>query len=255
MTKLAYVSDVFLDDFKTNFNEKYLPLYLNENKKEIRSIFSAPENLIESSIEFECEELVLESTDPDASKKNVKIIWEALKHLSISEASSEKIWVALENTYFLDYHMDQIKLIKSKNREKNIASRTIFNNGKKRSLIINSLASLWWIAYYTIDEGNPQNKYYYTDRFIEGSYRGNAVAFFSSNLVSNKEIVLGALGAIFELVDSKKMSENRYSYAGANKILNLKGGVVILDSLNREEIKKIVKSNLLKVNGVRVIEK
>ena len=222
MSKLKYVTDVFLDDFKTNFKSKYLPLYMKGDKEKIREIFSNSENVLESSFEFEYEELVLESVDP-------------------------------ENTYYLDYHLDQLKMITGKKKEASIMSRTIFNNGNKRSLMINNISILWWIAYYTYDE-RLEDPYYYTKRFLAGSYRGNAVAYFSSNLVSNKEIVLGTLEAIYELIDENKMIENRFSYSNANKILNLVGGVVVLDFLSKDEIKNIVKENLLNTEKIKLIE-
>lgn len=252
MKKLVYVSDDFLDEYKTNFNSNYLPLYLEGDKEKIKEIFSNPENVIESSIEFDYADLVLESEDPDANRKNMRIIWESLKHLSISEASNEKMWIALENTCYLDYHLDQLKLITGSNREKSIISRTIFNNGIKRSLIVNSIASLWWIAYYTINP-DAEDPFYLTNRFMKRTYRGNTIAYFSSNLVSNKNIVLGTLEAIYELIDEGKMIENRYSYSSANKLLNLTGGVVILDLLSKDEIKKIVKDNLLKMEKVKLL--
>lgn len=253
MSKLKYVTDVFLDDFKTNFKSKYLPLYIKGDKEKIREVFSNSENILESSFEFEYEELVLESVNPDASIKNIQIIWESLSGLSITEAENEKVWVALENTYYLDYHLDQLKMITGKKKEASIMSRTIFNNGNKRSLMINNISILWWIAYYTYDE-RLEDPYYYTKRFLSGSYRGNAVAYFSSNLVSNKEIVLGTLEAIYELIDENKMIENRFSYSNANKILNLVGGVVALDFLSKDEIKNIVKENLLNTEKIKRID-
>ncbi|GAB6745681.1 hypothetical protein BOVMAS37_09550 [Streptococcus uberis] len=251
MSNVLYVTDIFLDDYKTNFALKYLPFYVKNDRKSILNIFQNEENVIDSKIKFEYKELFLESQDPDANKKNLKIIWESLNHLTPIEAANEKIWVALENTYYLDYHLDQLSLITGKNRETSIISRTIFTQGNKRSLLINNLSSLWWIAYYTVDYNNS-NIYYYSDRFMNGSYRGNAIAYFSSNLVSNKEIVLGTLDAIYELIDNGKMIENRYSYTASNKILNLAGGVIILDLLSRQEIKELVLENLLKMENVKV---
>ena len=144
-------------------------------------------------------------------------------------------------------------MITGKKKEASITSRTIFNNGNKRSLMINNISILWWIAYYTYDE-RLEDPYYYTKRFLSGSYRGNAVAYFSSNLVSNKEIVLGTLEAIYELIDENKMLENRFSYSNANKILNLVGGVVVLDFLSKNKIKNIVKENLLNTEKIKVVE-
>lgn len=252
MNNLVYVTDDFLDEFKTNFNDKYLPLYENNNRTEIEKLFSNPNNIIESSTLFQYKPLVLESENPDSAKQNIRIIWESLSHLSISEAENEKLWVALENTYYLDYHLDQLSLITGKNRKSSIESRTIFTRGKKRSLVINNLSVLWWIAYYTYDEKNPNNPFFYSDYFVDGTYRGNAVGYFSSNIVSNKEITLGTLEAIKELVENNKMIENRYAYTNSNKILNQIGGVRVLDTLSRSEVKKIIINNLLDTDKIRI---
>ena len=53
MNKLKYVTDIFLDEFSTNFKSKYLGLYLNNDADEIKEIFSNPQNIRESSFEFE----------------------------------------------------------------------------------------------------------------------------------------------------------------------------------------------------------
>lgn len=252
MKSIKYVTDQFLDEFKTNFEDKYLHLFENNKTEEIGNIFSKRENVIESSKTFEYKPLILESEKPDAIKCNVRIIWESLKNLDISEAENEKLWVALENTYYIDYHMDQLSLIKGKNRKTSIKSRTVFTQGKKRSLMLNNLSILWWIAYYTFDEKNKRNPFYYTDYFVDGSYRGNAVGYFSSNIVSNREITLGALEAIKEMTDKKMMIENRYSYTNTNKILNQIGGVRILDTLSRSSIKEIVFNNLLDTENIQI---
>ena len=143
MSKLKYVSDEFLDDFKTNFHSKYLLYYINNDKEKIINLFSDTNNVYDSLNEFEYKELILESLDSEAPKKNVEIIWESLKHLTIAEAENEKIWVALENTYYLDYHLDQLSNINGTTREASITARTIFNRGNKMNTtdkIINDLA-------------------------------------------------------------------------------------------------------------------
>ena len=71
-----------------------------------------------------------------------------------------------------------------------------------------------------------------------------AVALLSSNIISNKEIALGILEAVKVLVEEKGMVVNRYSYSEAGKILNEVGGVRILDTLTREEVKAILIKNL-----------
>lgn len=249
---IKYVTDEFLENFKVNFKTDYLSLYKTNNKEEIAKIFSNPENVHESSTNFEYVPLKLEVVEGEAIKENIRTLWNSLKHISISEAESEKMWVALANTYYIDYHLNQLKLISAKDKDRSIESRTIFNQGHKRSLTINNLSLLWWVAYYTVDVQHPSNPFHLTDFFIDGAFRGNAVIWFSSNIVSNKDISLGILDAIKELTEQNKMIVNRYSYSNANKILNQIGGVRMLDMLTREEVKEIICANLLDTEKIRV---
>ncbi|HDR4367324.1 MULTISPECIES: DUF6339 family protein [Bacillus cereus group] len=249
---ITYVTDEFLENFKVNFKTDYLPLYKTNNTVEITKLFSNPGNVHESSTVFDYVPLKLEIVDGEAAKENIRTLWSSLKHISISEAESEKMWVALANTYYVDYHLNQLNLISSQDKDRSIESRTIFNQGHKRSLMINNLSLLWWIAYYTVDVEHPSNPFHLTDFFVEGAFRGNAVAWFSSNIISNKAISLGILEAIKELAEQDKMIVNRYSYSNANKILNQIGGVRILDMLTREEVKEIICTNLLDTEKIRV---
>lgn len=252
ISNLKYVTDEFLDVFKTNFKSDYLPLYKSKNSDKILEIFSNQNNVLTSSTTFNFRPLKLESENKNAVKENVRILWDSLKHISISEAESEKMWVAILNTYYLEYHLDQLSSLPDKGLDQSIESRTIFTQGSKRSLAINNLSLLWWLAYYTIDDENTENPFHLTDFFVEGSYRGNAMIWFSSNIISNKNIALGILDAIKELVETNQMILNRYSFANSNKILNQIGGVRILDILSREEVKNIILDNLLESEKIRI---
>ncbi|HLR66906.1 MAG TPA: DUF6339 family protein [Virgibacillus sp.] len=251
MNNLIYVTDGFLDEFKTNFEEKYLQLYKSGDVDKIKKIFQNPENILKSEKKFTFKPLKLESQNPDSTIENIKTIRKSLGNLNPTEAENEKLWVALENTYYLEYHLDQLNLINSKNINKSIKGRTIFTESRKRSLMMNNLGILWWIGYYTIDS-DSSDPFYYTRYFVEEPYRGHALAYMSSNIVSNKEIVLGTLQAIKQLVDNNKLIRNRYSFTNANKILNQIGGVRIIDTLSREEVKEIILDNLLETNKIRI---
>lgn len=253
--KVKYVSDSFLDDFKTNFEFEYLQMYKDNDFSQLSTYFSNPENVIESDIEFNFQPLRLEkNVNDNFALDNVQILWNSLGHLTPTVASSEKVWIAMENTYYLDYHLNQLEMIDGKNRDQSIRSRTIFSNGRKRSLFINNLALLWWIAYYLIDDDKEENRFHLVEYFLKGVYRGNAISFFSSNFVSNKNLGLGVIEAIKELVEEERMVENRFSYSNSNKILNQLGGVKILDVLTRDEVKAIIKSNLLTMPKIRICE-
>lgn len=48
------------------------------------------------------------------------------------------------------------------------------------------------------------------------------------------------------------MIVNRYSYTNSNKLLNQTGGVKILETLSRSEVKKIILENLLDTEKIRI---
>lgn len=249
--ELIYTKDKFLNVFKSRFTEDYLDLYLQSKTDEIESLFSDTENMIKTGIEFEYTPLKLESEDSNATLENIKIIHESFGFLTATEAAQEKLWIALLNNYYINYHMDQISRIE-RNREQSIRSMTIFTSGRKRSLFQNNLSLLWWIGYYIYDD-DADDPYHLIRFFVDGRYRGNSIAYLSSNIVSNKKIILGSLEAIRDLVKNNIIKETRYSYTETNKLLNQIGGVSLIDSLSREEIYNLVTKELIKMGKVSLI--
>ena len=248
---IKYVTDEFLKEFKNEFLVKYAHLYKSNEIDKLKSVFSDPNHVIETSIEYEYEPLEVEPKEYDADivRRNIRRVWESLKVLTPVQAEMEKIWVALAHTDYLEYQMgifnSQIANPDNKKREESsLKSRTIFVNGAKRSLAIHNLAILWWLAYYFRDDQNIENPYHLIDFFVSTPYRGNAVALLSSNIISNKEIALGILEAVKVLIEKERMVVNRFPYSEAGKILNEVGGVRILDTLTREEVKDILIKNL-----------
>ena len=248
---IKYVTDEFLKEFKNEFLVKYAHLYKSNEMDKLKAIFSDPNHVIETSIEYEYEPLEVEPKEYDADivRRNIRRVWESLKVLTPVQAEMEKIWVALAHTDYLDYQIgifnSQIANPDNKKREESsLKSRTIFVNGAKRSLAIHNLAILWWLAYYFRDDQNIEAPYHLIDFFVSTPYRGNAVALLSSNIISNKEIALEILEAVKVLIEEEGMVVNRFPYSEAGKILNEVGGVRILDTLTRKEVKAILIKNL-----------
>lgn len=239
---LLYVSDSFLSSYKSEFNSKYLSLYKNEEKQKLKEIFDIQDNntIIKSSSSFEFQPLIKESNKIDTIE-NVKRLYSSLKNISKTEAENEKLWVGLSNTYYLDYHIEQLN---EANNDKGIASRAHFTQGSKRALVLNNLSLLWWLAHHTYDDSNKENPYEATEFLVNNSTRGDLMIFLSSNIISNKNIVLGILDALKELSETINLNLNRYAYSNSNKILNQIGGTKILDVLSRQEVKDLVVENL-----------
>jgi len=167
----------------------------------------------------------------------------------------EKIWVALENTSYLEYFLNELHNLRHHTDVDNrIYNRTFMSgkNGDKRSQLLNELSHMWWIAHYTYDNNSP-DPYHLTKFFVSKPYRGNAVSFFSSNIVSNRELCLGILDGIKKLVDSDTIELNRYAFSESTKIMNIIAGVKLIDLLDRNEITDIIIKELPKAEKIILV--
>lgn len=261
---IPFTDDKFLDDLKQDFFIDLLKKYKNlgaieDVKSSIADKFKSP-NIKESGIKFNFEPLLLGSdSDEDLSltSENIKRVHRSLSVLTPSQAAMEKIWVALLNTHYIDYHLHVIRQLQGEqDADQKIWDRTFMTgrNGDKRQQLMNNLSLLWWIAYYTYDQINTDNPYHLTEFFVSVPYRGNAIAFFSSNIHGNRNITLGILDGIKYLVDHNTITVNRYAYSNASKIINIVAGIKLIDLMTREDIKRIIIEELPKTDNVNLVE-
>lgn len=257
MTNLQYMRDDYLEQMKDEFDPKWLGLYRNQSEFMIRHELESAGALISSHINYEYKPLTVEPDEynPMVVRRNIRALWESLGHLTAVEAEQEKIWLGLLHSDYLTYHLERMDYLRRKasNPEKSMTSNTIFNNGAKRGLVINHLSLYWWIVYYLYDADHPSNPFHLIDFFVSIPYRGNAVAFFSSNFISKKALALGILDGIKYLVDRERIKLNRKTYSEANKLMNQIGGLRILDTLTREEVRHIIIEQLVDMDGVTTL--
>ncbi len=260
---IPFTDDKFLEEIRADFYSSLLEKYKNLSdikkvKEDIINLFKSP-NIKESDIKFIFEPLMLgadENEDNTMVIENVKRIHKSLGVLTPTQASMEKIWVALLNTYYLDYHLHVIRQLQGR-RDANevIYDRTFLlgpiHSGKRRQMM-NNLSLLWWIGHYTYDQDNTSNPYHLTEFFLNTPYRGNSVAFFSSNIHGNKNITLGILDGIKHLVDNNVITVNRYAYTNSSKIINIIAGIKLVDLMSRDSIKNIIIDELPKTELINL---
>jgi len=262
---VTYVNEDFLDDIKSDFYTNLVEVYKNLGpiesvKTEIGEIFSK-QGVNDSDIKFTYEPLKLGSDEDEDNRlaaENIKRVYQSLSILTPSQAAMERVWVALLNTHYLDYHLHVIRGLQgSKDASKKIYDRTFLKgpvHSDKRRLMMNNLSVLWWIGYYTHDSAHPTNPFHLTDFFASTPYRGNAIAFFSSNIHGSRDVTLGILEGVKHLVESGVISVNRYAYTNSSKIINIIAGVKLVDMMTREEVKKIIIEELPKSDGILVVK-
>lgn len=254
--KLKFISDDTLMDLRTNF-EAYKEHYYTKDNDWFNHYFQEEGRVIESKIDFEMPALNFREEYAVSDKENVKIIYEALKHLTVAQATQERLWAGLAHLQLRDFSYYRLKIELQDKKDLRINTALFFKNGNKRSLFVHILARLWWVGYMTYDETNLSNPYWLTDFFCEKDFSARCVVFFSSNFTSNRNITTGILKSIIKLQE-KGIAIKRDHFVQANKYLNVVGGALILDMLKTDEVEDMVVKYLTKYYGLenneRVVE-
>lgn len=243
--KLKFIADETLMDLRTNY-EAYKEYYYTKDDEWFDSYFQQPGRVIESKIEFEMPELNYHDDYVISDKENVKRIYDSLKHLTVSQATQEKLWAGLAHLQFREYTYYRLRKELIDKNDKRINTGLFFkHNGKKRALFVHILARLWWVGYMTYDETNKNNPYWLTEFFCEKDFSARSTIFFSSNFTSNRIITKGILKTLIKWRKSG-IAIKRYHFVEANKYLNIVGGAMILDMLTTEEVEEMVDGYLKK---------
>lgn len=246
--KIKFLSEDTLQDLRANF-ETYKTHYYKKDDEWFDEYFKEEGRLIESKIDFEKPVFNDDENYMVSDFENVKVIYEALKHLTVSQATQERLWAGLAHVQLRDYIYYRIDKDIEKKNDKRIQSAVFFTNGAKRSLFVHALARLWWVGYMTYDENHKENPYWLTEFFCSADFSARCVVFFSSNFTSNTAITRGILRALVELRD-EGVEIKRAHLVEANKYLNISGGAMVLDLLEEDEVKGMIGKRLRKVFSI-----
>ncbi|MCA1054301.1 hypothetical protein LCM10_04815 [Rossellomorea aquimaris] len=236
--KLKFISDECLMDLRSNF-DAYKSYYYNQDHLWFDEYFSSEGRVIDSNISFEEPEMNRDEDFAISDLENVKVIYESLKHLTVSQATQERLWAGLSHLQLRDFSFYRLKKDFENENDKRINTSLFFKNGNKRSLFVHILARLWWVGYMTYDESSENEPYRLTEFFCEKDFSARCVVFFSSNFTSNKNITRGILKSLLKLKECG-VSIKRDHFVQATKYLNVVGGAMILDMLNVDEVEEMI---------------
>lgn len=194
---------------------------------------------LESRISYQKANLILpnpgEGSKTDA--ENAKRIHHSLKNLTPSQATDQRIWTYLTHNVYQEYMAARwLQKVSKGSLERYFA-------GTNRLLIRNGIARLWWYGYLTYDEMRV-NPYELTEFAL--SNQDIVFSLFERNLANSRNWLVNTLGIIKNLKDdypSMTSSKNMNSLA---KYFNFCGGVALLDSMAKEDIKKLIENWILK---------
>lgn len=181
--------------------------------------------------------------DHDLSKQDVENVirlYSAMKDLTETQASDERLWAGLTHGDFWKYMYLRWNIRKSSGDPVTLTQTRYFYrtcDGGRRALFTNSLARLWWIGKLTYSSGR-KNPFELT-QYMSEDFSTKSLVLFSSNYTSSPNIVQGLFEALLTL-DREGFTYGRKSrdvYYQATRYLNIFGGTHILDYYTEEEIK------------------
>ncbi|MFV8829535.1 DUF6339 family protein [Alkalihalobacterium sp. APHAB7] len=246
--KLQFISDETLMDLRSNY-DAHKDHYYTKNNEWFNDYFKENGRILESNISFEIPTLNMDENYLLSDQENVKILYDALKDLTVSQATQERLWSGLAHLQLREFTYYRLKNELLEHNDKRINTALFFKNGNKRSLFVHILARLWWVGYMTYDEENKDNPYWLTEFFCNSDFSARCVVFFSSNFTSNRNITKGILKSLVKLKE-KGIPIKRDHFVQANKYLNVVGGAMILDMLTSDEVEQMVDKHLYKHFGV-----
>mgnify|MGYP003582717447 CR=1 FL=1 len=236
---LDFFKEVSLETLRRNI-EINLKNYDSSTNEWIFNFFEGNSPFLEFKKDFPDFELDTSFENPAKSDfKNLKILYSALKGLSIGEASSENLWAGMSHGNFWDYikyrNFSEKKII----TEESVKNSFFFSHGKRISLITHPLSKLWWTGYLIYDE-NRKNPFELLEVF-KNNFEEKLFYLFSSTLSNSPSITKAFLSAIHDF-EKNGVKINTKLFQEVITYLNILAGTYILDYFEVEELKeKIIK--------------
>lgn len=230
--KLQFLPEAELFTLKGNI-ESNLKYYTRETNEWITNFFDGGSPFKDFKTEVNDFDLDVSFNKPeDSDLENIKRIYTNLRSLTETQASDERLWAGLAHGQFWSYMRYRWSLDKIDPSELDIRGRYFFGHSKKRSLISNALAKLWWYGKYTYSE-NRENCFELTEYLSRDLTKARLL--FSSNFSSNPTITRAFLRGMID-VEKSGGRVTREVFGETIKYLNLLGGTYILDAFSEEEL-------------------
>lgn len=242
--KIKYIAEDGLLMLKSNadiiFNE-----VVDKKNKSILELFH-DEQLVKET-PHEIEKFELDMSQPYGKEsltdsENVQRVYNHMKHLSDSQASDERIWVAYTLCEQLEYMSYRWKV----NNADGMLNRYFFKYSAQRSLFRNGISRLWWIGRVTYDEKRQDpyelTKFLFKDQDFLESICGR-------NIFNNLTVQRAVISAIYD-AENTGVIIKRATVREISKYVNLLGGIYLLDMLSYQEIYNKVYAKINSISEV-----
>lgn len=232
--KIKYLTEDGILMLKNNKKSAYKEIILGN--KTLSDYLSDCDYIKESSIEMEDFTLTMDAPkgkEALTDAENVQRVYGHLKGLSDSQASDERIWVAMALGHQCAYMKFRWKI----ENEDEMLNRYFFNYSPQRSLFRNGMARLWWIGRVTYDE-DREDSYEFTKFICKDQDFIETIC--GRNIFNNPKVMKATIAALFD-ANKNGRDMTRKLVRSVGKYVNLLAGTYIIDFIEYNEIYTKVK--------------
>lgn len=240
MTKARLLGTAQLETLRVNIagNAKQYALpaswlagYFQGNDWSLSSSLELPDEL---SLQVPTDESLL------LDLENTRILYSALKHLTPTQASDERLWAYLTHVTFWPYMRARWgveKYLENPRLADVVQERYFFMSDRPRALIRNGIARLWWYGYTTYDD-TRDDPFELTAVLLKNLDVAQSV--LERAFSRNRTVAHAVLSVLRKLEQDGTPFYDRAKVRELAKFLVQLGGVTIIDALGRPEIEQIV---------------
>ena len=187
-------------------------------------------------------------THNDSEYMNVVSFYGAMREkLTPKQASNPYLWAWLTHCHYWKYtheRWSREEMSEDMIKQRFFCSFQTKNpEGNRVGFLRNSISRLWWFGYLTYQD-DAKKPYELTELMLSNSDLCQNV--MERNFSMNREVTIGILSAIKEINDDPNMRDvgavnngDHYEWRPLCKYINRYGGAVLLDTLDRNDIKQL----------------
>lgn len=237
---ICYMKDKAMTELKVNITANKDRYHLSEPW--VENFFKDSSWFLQSNIRVGSDIELVQPKSPTEhyDLENTKLIYTAFKHLTVTQATEERLWAHLSHTTFWKYMRSRWPIESYAENERlveNVRERYFFMSNRDRALIRNGIARLWWYGYVSYDESR-EDPFELTKILLKNL--DIAENLLGRSFSRNRTLTITVLSVLADLEKMNKAFFDREKFRSLMKHINQIGGVTVLDALDSPDIQKVV---------------
>ncbi|GAA0788111.1 DUF6339 family protein [Hathewaya limosa] len=249
--KLYFLKQDALDTLRGNL-ETNAKKYMNQTNDWIIDFFDRESPFVEYKKEVDEFTLDMSSDKPNTTDlENVKRIYTAMKTLSETDASDERLWAGLAHGQLWEFMRYRWQYDKEIPIARNIETRYMFGYGIRASNYRNTLSKLWWVGRLTYDE--TRKNHFELTEVLKRDFTTRVNDLLYSNMYSANPMICRSFLSAIKFHEDRGASVNGDIFRKATQYLNVLGGTYILDYFDEDALKEKIINEIYRLLGEKQI--